>query len=317
MTELIKLFGKKREQELLSRQAVSGRLPHGIIITGENGIGKKTLALYIACLMMCESPEDGHPCGTCRSCRMTAAKQHPDVIFARGDKYSKDSMRGIVHDSFYMPNDGGLKIFIFTECEELTDEYQNQLLKIIEEPSDSTRYIFTCESPALILDTVMSRLAHMPLEPMSEGECIECLVYNGMDRAQAAAAAAHYGTNPGKALSAEGDSDMTALIDKTDNIAKALAYKDEYEALVLISSASDRKELFALIELLYDTVCRALTGNTAEEGAKELESRLDKKTLYSLSEKLSEYAGQKKLNLAVKTLQCALISELFSIIFEK
>lgn len=41
----IKLFGKQRETALLAETAESDRLPHGIMLTGEKGIGKRTLSL--------------------------------------------------------------------------------------------------------------------------------------------------------------------------------------------------------------------------------------------------------------------------------
>ena len=40
----IKLFGKQRETALLAETAESDRLPHGIMLTGEKGIGKRTFA---------------------------------------------------------------------------------------------------------------------------------------------------------------------------------------------------------------------------------------------------------------------------------
>ncbi|MCH5324412.1 MAG: hypothetical protein J1E39_04285 [Eubacterium sp.] len=312
---VVRLFGKQREAALLKEFSLGGRMPHGIIFTGENGIGKRTLALYCAQLMMCDAPVDGAPCGECLNCRKTAEGQHPDVIFARGEKYTKDSVRAIVHDSFYKPNDGGLKVYVFTQCEELTGEYQDLLLKIIEEPQESCRYIFTCENPSVMLETVMSRLIHIRLDEMSEKECADCLVFNGMERGEAEDAASRYGANPGRALAASGDEKLKRLSEISDGIAKALAHKDEYEALVLFSSAGDRKELFELIELLYDTVCRALirTGYM-NEGAAALAEKLPADKLYLLSEKLSEYAQQKKFNLSVKVTQCDICSELFSIL---
>ncbi len=308
----VRLFGKKREVEILRAMSRNMRLPHGIIFTGENGIGKSVLALYCAQLMMCGSPKNGEPCGECRDCRRIAQGQHPDVIFARGEKYTKDGIRETVRDSFFKPNDGGLKIYVFTRCEEMTDEYQNLLLKIIEEPPESCRYIFTSEDPSAVLETVMSRLVHIPVEPMSVKDCADCLEFNGMERGEAEQAASRYGANPGRALAAAGDAKLQRLADIADGIAKALAHKDEYEALVLLTSVADRREMFETAELLYDAVCRALTESGGDESACALRAGLSRPALYELSEVLTEYISQKKLNVSVKISQCSLCSELFS-----
>lgn len=57
----IKLFGKQRETALLAETAESDRLPHGIMLTGEKGIGKRTFAKWCAMLYLCREPENNMP----------------------------------------------------------------------------------------------------------------------------------------------------------------------------------------------------------------------------------------------------------------
>ena len=49
----MKLYGKKDALERLGRFTASGRIPHALLITGADGAGKRTLADYIAMLMLC------------------------------------------------------------------------------------------------------------------------------------------------------------------------------------------------------------------------------------------------------------------------
>ena len=72
----IKLFGKQRETALLAETAESDRLPHGIMLTGEKGIGKRTFAKWCAMLYLCREPENNMPCGRCRSCRNIITGEH-------------------------------------------------------------------------------------------------------------------------------------------------------------------------------------------------------------------------------------------------
>ena len=60
----IKLFGKQRETALLSEMSENDRLPHGIMLTGEKGLGKRTLAKWCAMLYLCSAPEIGR--ASCR-----------------------------------------------------------------------------------------------------------------------------------------------------------------------------------------------------------------------------------------------------------
>lgn len=53
-------------------------LPAALLIHGARGVGKQRLGLWLAQLLVCESP-GGEPCGACPSCRMVLGLEHPDV----------------------------------------------------------------------------------------------------------------------------------------------------------------------------------------------------------------------------------------------
>ena len=63
----MKLYGKAPLTELLTSTAAENRLPHAILLTGESGSGRRTIAKYIAKLFMCGAP----PCGGCAACNKT------------------------------------------------------------------------------------------------------------------------------------------------------------------------------------------------------------------------------------------------------
>ena len=52
----MKLYGKAPLTELLTSTAAENRLPHAILLTGESGSGRLTIAKYIAKLFMCGAP---------------------------------------------------------------------------------------------------------------------------------------------------------------------------------------------------------------------------------------------------------------------
>jgi DNA polymerase-3 subunit delta' len=65
--------------DLIRAHALS-RLPQVLLVTGEPGVGKQRLGLWIAQLVLCSASADGHrPCGRCRPCRLVAGLSHPDL----------------------------------------------------------------------------------------------------------------------------------------------------------------------------------------------------------------------------------------------
>jgi len=74
------LYGHEDLRRRFATAAAEGRLPQSLLLHGPEGTGKERLAQWIAALLLCRSvdPAD-RPCGSCRSCRLAADLQHPDV----------------------------------------------------------------------------------------------------------------------------------------------------------------------------------------------------------------------------------------------
>lgn len=76
----------------------SGHIPHAIMLSGPAGAGKMMLARAYAQYLQCEHPENGEPCGHCRSCRLHAELSHPDLHFVYPIVKSKTQKRQISSD---------------------------------------------------------------------------------------------------------------------------------------------------------------------------------------------------------------------------
>ena len=78
------------------------RMAHSFLICGEKGLGKKTIADWLAALLVCEGAEK--PCFACRSCHLASEHTHPDIIYAehRGKLggFSVDTVREICSDAY-------------------------------------------------------------------------------------------------------------------------------------------------------------------------------------------------------------------------
>jgi len=173
----IDFAGNLPAKKTLASLFESGRFPHAVILEGPAGCGKKTFARIMAKTLVCQSAE--RPCGTCAACRKTEEGTHPDVTVLGGSGGSRSfhiqAIREMKQDVFIRPNDGDYKIFILQDAGDMTEQAQNALLKILEEPPAYAVFILTVQNKAALLDTVLSRSAVIPLRPVELPELTEYL----------------------------------------------------------------------------------------------------------------------------------------------
>ena len=75
MTEV---FGHEDVRRDLAGAVARDELPGSLLIHGPPGVGRQTLARWLARLLVCADP-DGEPCGECRACTLALDLQHPDI----------------------------------------------------------------------------------------------------------------------------------------------------------------------------------------------------------------------------------------------
>jgi DNA polymerase-3 subunit delta' len=146
------------------------RLLHGIIsgdqaggsylFIGPRGVGKRTASIEFAKAINCEK-EELDACEECVSCSKINSSNHPDVFIARREKDSSfikiDKIRDIIYQASMKPYEAWKKIFIINNAEDMNEEAQNALLKILEEPRENQIFILTTSRISGILPTVISR----------------------------------------------------------------------------------------------------------------------------------------------------------------
>jgi DNA polymerase-3 subunit delta' len=80
---IVDLYGHEQLRERLDESIRAGTLPSSLLFQGPRGVGKQSLALWLAQRLFCTEPNA--PCGACKSCRYVAELTHPDLhwIFPR------------------------------------------------------------------------------------------------------------------------------------------------------------------------------------------------------------------------------------------
>ncbi len=153
-----------------------GRKPHAMLIDGGSEKERETLSLLAARMLVCGN-SDRTPCGECENCRKAKEKIHPDIITIKkpDDKkhFVKDDVKRMVGEAYLTPNEASTKVYIISEIQLMTEESQNLLLKILEEPPVYTSFILTAQTANAVIGTVLSRVVRIRLGKIAKADYTE------------------------------------------------------------------------------------------------------------------------------------------------
>ena len=256
-----------------------GAMPHALILSGSGD--RVEAARYATAAMLCTAAED-KPCLRCNQCRKVLEDIHPDVLMVEDDEHKNlpvDTIRDFRRSVFIRPNEGARKVAVFPRGEQLNEQNQNVLLKIVEEGPPYAAFIFCVENSANLLPTVRSR-------------CVELKLQQETDT-----------TTP----------DM-ALVEAFAARKKGKAT----EALIALEGRKlKREQLQTLLQTLWRVAAEALLLQSGKEsvdpalaeGAELLSRRLDKRRLAALTQLLYHYALECQYNVGPGHVLGALAAE--------
>jgi DNA polymerase III subunit delta' len=146
------------------------RFPHALLITGAEGVGKRTLADRAVAWLLCSDPRPAmQACGQCQECALSQGSGHPDAHFISPleDKKSiaVDQIRRLIADLTLKPMRAEARVAILTPAESMNEAAQNALLKTLEEPVGITYLILLASNPMRLLPTVRSRCQPLQVAP--------------------------------------------------------------------------------------------------------------------------------------------------------
>ena len=303
------------------------RLPHAILLQGEAGLGKRTLARLIARAAVCRSADrENAPCGVCPSCIRSAAGSHPDIRIVSGsgasNAISAESVEKVIADAYRRPEEGDASVYLFFVENGISDAAQNKLLKLIEEPPPGVLFIFTVPSADLLLPTIRSRAQTFTLRAPDEREAAAYVEHKtGIPPEEALELAALHRGNIGKMLSDGENGRAAKAAQLAQEMALALAEGTEHDLLAASAPLIKDKPLFqettVRLQLLFRDACMVKNGvNTAAAGTLDTVQRLSRKlslrSLMALCELTAQYANymQRNANMALLvTAFCAKMRE--------
>lgn len=206
-----KVIGQSRVKSFFERALASERLSHAYLFVGPRGTGKEALAVAIARQLLASN-------AAAQADTRLQNLTHPDLhlIFSSPPKLKEeehraildsivanpymrqqpwanpsvsiDKIREIRRKAAYKAFEGRGRVFLILDCERMTIEASNALLKILEEPPDKMYLFMTSSKPSLLLPTIRSRCQLVKFDPLAAD-----LIEDALIKAGASASAAKLG----------------------------------------------------------------------------------------------------------------------------
>ena len=195
--------------EALRGMVDSGRIPHSILFHENDGGGAIPIVLSFLAYLYCQDRHDGDSCGECPECGKIRKMIHPDVRWVfpvagkdLSSKYLTEWRDLVGRDPWFCESDldsalgtegkqgiisvaeardiidslsisaveGGWRTVVIYLPEKMNVQASNALLKIIEEPSESTLFLMITHSPESVMRTISSRCLPVRVIPLSKEE---------------------------------------------------------------------------------------------------------------------------------------------------
>jgi DNA polymerase-3 subunit gamma/tau len=170
------ITGQNHITRTLQNAIRANRIAHAYLFTGVRGVGKTTAARILAKALNCEKGPAVAPCNQCGLCEEITNGNSIDVLEIDGaSNRGIDEVRQIIENVRYQPAKCRFKIYIIDEVHQVTKDAFNALLKTLEEPPPSVKFILATTEPHRLPETILSRCQRYDFRRIALREIVERL----------------------------------------------------------------------------------------------------------------------------------------------
>lgn len=227
-SEVLKNFAK----ELKAKKE-----PHTILFVSSDSLLSSKMMDVFAQAILCHEL-----CNECLNCKKILSSNHPDVMYfpSKNQLLVEDSNK-ITNESFVRPIFADKKVFIIRDFDKSTDEAQNKLLKVFEEPMENVYYLLSTTNIEKILPTIRSRCFKIDLPKLTKKQ-IENEILASCDKPLVLELGKG---NLGKTLELSRQKDLEEIFALAKSIFKEM--KNSKQVVVYANKILSKKENFDLI----------------------------------------------------------------------
>ncbi|HBU08469.1 MAG: hypothetical protein A2471_03505 [Omnitrophica WOR_2 bacterium RIFOXYC2_FULL_45_15] len=146
---------------------------------GPRGTGKSFAARQFAKALNCEQAQNEDSCGTCSSCVRIEKLEYPDLHWLDLEEGSSnikiEQIRSLQNEISLKPFEARTKVFVINNCQNLTTDAANCLLKTTEEPPGDSIIILITTDLRLVISTISSRALKLRFSQLNRNQTARIL----------------------------------------------------------------------------------------------------------------------------------------------